>query len=177
MAARHNAHTMATSTARDFLQPALLDRLTDDARDNRTEPREMRAMNKARMRAAVLRDLAWLFNSTQQASDFDWTPYPHAQRSVLNFGLPALSGKTASSIDSRELEQMVRQAIIDHEPRILPASLQVEATTTAPLLERQNHLSFRITGKLWAQPMPLELMLQTDIDLESGHVRVQDLLG
>lgn len=166
---------MATSSARDFLQPALLDRLTDDDRDKLTEPRDQRAMSKARMRAAVLRDLVWLFNATQQASDVDWNQYPHAQRSVLNFGLPALSGKTASSIDISELEQMVRQAIIDHEPRILAATLQVEANIMAPLLQRQNLLSFRITGQLWAQPMPLELMLQTDIDLESGHVRVQDL--
>ena len=166
---------MATSSASDFLQPALLDRLTDDDRDKKTEPRDQRAMSKTRMRAAVLRDLAWLFNATQQASDVDWNPYPHAQRSVLNFGLPALSGKTASSVDVPELERMVRQAIIDHEPRILAATLQVEATSAAPLMERHNLLSFRITGQLWAQPMPLELMLQTDIDLESGHVRVQDM--
>lgn len=166
---------MATASAQDFLQPALLDRLTDNDREHQTEPRDQRAMSKARMRAAVLRDLAWLFNATQQGNDVDWGPYPHAQRSVLNFGLPALSGKTASSIDSHELERMVHQAIIDHEPRILAATLQVEATTTAPLLDRQNLLSFRITGQLWAQPMPIELLLQTDIDLESGHVRVQDL--
>ena len=57
---------MATSSARDFLQPALLDRLTDDDRDKLTEPRDQRAMSKARMRAAVLRDLVWLFNATQQ---------------------------------------------------------------------------------------------------------------
>ncbi len=166
---------MATSSTSDFLQPALLDRLTDDDRDKKTEPRELRAMSKARMRAAVLRDLAWLFNATQPSNGIEWEPYPHAQRSVLNFGLPALAGETASSMDVPQLERMVRQAIIDHEPRILAATLQVEATTTAPLMEQQNMLSFRIIGQLWAQPMPLELMLQTDIDLESGHVRVQDV--
>jgi len=35
-----------------------------------------------------------------------------------------------------------------------------------------NALSFEIEGDLWAQPMPLRLLLQTDMDLESGHVRV-----
>ena len=166
---------MAGSSASDFLQPALLDRLTDNDRERRTEPREHGAMSKDRLRAAVLRDLAWLFNATEHSGEVDWEAYPHAHHSVLNFGLPALSGQTASSLDTRTLEDMVHQAITHHEPRILPASLRVEATTTAPLLERHNLLSFRITGQLWAQPMPLELMLQTDIDLESGHVRVQDL--
>ena len=166
---------MATASNRDILQPSLLDRLTDDHPDKTLESREQRAMTKSRMRAAVLRDLAWLFNATRQSSDVDWAPFPHAERSVINFGLPALSGKTASSMDIRELEQMVRQAIIDHEPRITPETLQVEATSAAPLLEQHNLLSFRITGQLWSQPLPIEMMLQTDIDLESGHVRLQDL--
>ena len=166
---------MAGPSASDFLQPALLDRLTDNDRERRNEAREHGAMNKDRLRAAVLRDLAWLLNATEHSGVDDWAAYPHAHRSVLNFGLPALSGQTASSLDTRTLEDMVQQAILDHEPRILPATLRVEATTTASLLERHNLLSFRISGQLWAQPMPLELLLQTDIDLESGHVRVQDL--
>ncbi len=166
---------MAGPSASDFLQPALLDRLTDNERERRTEAREQRAMGKDALREAVLRDLAWLLNATQQSGDFDWEAHPEARRSVLNFGLPALSGKTASSVDTRALEDMVHQAITDHEPRILADSLRVEATTTAPLLERHNLLSFRISGQLWAQPIPLELLLQTDIDLESGHVRIQDL--
>ena len=165
---------MATS-AQDFLQPALLDRLTDDDPGHRTEAREQRSMSKARLRAAVLRDLAWLFNASQQTDADAWIGHPHAQRSVLNYGLPALSGQTASSIDVAVIEAAVRQAILDHEPRILPASLRVEASASAPLMEQHNQLSFRIHGQLWAQPMPLDLLLQTDVDLESGHVRVKDL--
>lgn len=165
---------MVTS-AQDFLQPALLDRLTDDEPGKRSEAREQRSMSKARLRAAVLRDLAWLLNATQQSDPEAWAPYPHAQRSVLNYGLPALSGQTASTVDVGALEAAVRQAIVDHEPRILAATLRVEASTSVPLLEQHNQLSFRITGQLWAQPMPLDLLLQTDVDLESGHVKVKDL--
>ena len=35
--------------------------------------------------------------------------------------------------------------------------------------ENPNHnaLSFEIEGDLWAQPVPLRLLLQTDLDLES----------
>ena len=49
----------------DRLQPALLDRLTDDEPDKKVEPREARVLSKRRMRESVLRDLAWLFNATQ----------------------------------------------------------------------------------------------------------------
>ena len=33
----------------------------------------------------------------------------------------------------------------------------------------------RITAQLWAQPVPLELVLRTELDLESGQVQVQEL--
>ena len=49
----------------DRLQPALLDRLTDDEPDKKQEPREARVLSKSRMRQSVLRDLAWLFNATR----------------------------------------------------------------------------------------------------------------
>ena len=52
-------------TPQDRLQPALLDRLTDDEPDKKQEPREQRVMSKRRLRQAVLRDLAWLFNATR----------------------------------------------------------------------------------------------------------------
>ncbi len=49
----------------DRLQPALLDRLTDDEPDKKQEPREARVLSKSRLRQSVLRDLAWLFNATR----------------------------------------------------------------------------------------------------------------
>ena len=33
---------------------------------------------------------------------------------------------------------------------------------------------FRISGELWGQPYPLELLLKTDVDLESGEVRITE---
>ena len=45
---------------------------------------------------------------------------------MLNFGLPALSGQTASSLDVSDLARAIREAIIDFEPRILPATLQIK---------------------------------------------------
>ena len=49
----------------DRLQPALLDRLTDDEPGSREEPVEARVLSKRRLRQSVLRDLAWLLNATR----------------------------------------------------------------------------------------------------------------
>jgi len=162
-------------TPQERLQPALLDRLTDDEPDKKLEPREYRVMSKARMRQAVLRDLAWLFNATRLESSLDLSRAPDVRRSVINYGLPALSGRAATSLDVTELERSIRQAILDYEPRILPATLRVTALLQAHQLDHHNIVGVEIQGQLWAQPVPLELLVRTEIDLETGHVEIADL--
>ena len=100
--------------------------------------------------------------------------HPYARASVVNFGLPALSGRTASSIDATELEKAIRRAIEEFEPRILPASLRVRALEADGFKERYK-VGVEITGLLWAQPVPLELLMRTEIDLESGKVTVSEI--
>jgi type VI secretion system protein ImpF len=162
-------------TPQERLQPALLDRLTDDEPDKKLEPREHRVLSKSRMRQAVLRDLAWLFNATKMESGTGMAKWPHAQRSVINFGLPALSGETASTLEIQDLERDIRQAIIDFEPRILPDTLEVKALVELSALDHHNVIGIQIHGQLWAQPVPLELLIRTEIDLETGKVQISDL--
>ena len=161
-------------TPGDELQPALLDRLTDDEPDRKLEPRRERVISKRRMREAVLRDLAWLFNTTRMDPNMDPVTLAHARRSVVNYGLPPLSGKTASSIELTDLERAVRQAILDYEPRILAASLRVRALESGRF-EQHNVIGVEISGQLWAEPVPIELLVRTEIDLETGQVEVTDL--
>ena len=166
---------MATSRAQDRLQPALLDRLTDDEPDSSVESSDSRVINRNRLRDLVLRDLAWLFNAPALTGNIDWDSVHHARRSVLNYGLPALSGLSTSGLDLGQLQSQVRQAIIDHEPRILPDTLAVEAVVSNAQLDHHNLIGFRISGQLWAQPVPMELLLRTDIDIETGRVAVSEL--
>ncbi len=165
-----------TPPPRDRLQPALLDRLTDDEPDKKLESREERVINKAKLRQAVLRDLAWLFNSTR-ITDVDFSRLGYVRESVINYGLPALSGETASTLDIIELEKSIAQAIMDFEPRILPGSLVVESILREDQMSRHNVISVQIRGSLWAQPVPLEMLLHTEVDLETGQVEIRDIAG
>jgi type VI secretion system protein ImpF len=133
-------------------------------------------LSKSKLRQAVLRDLAWLFNATRLEAGTDLSSAPHVRRSVVNFGLPALSGRAASSIDVIDLERAIRQSILDFEPRILPATLSVRALLQASALDHHNVIGVEIKGQLWAQPVPLELLVRTEIDLETGAVEIADLL-
>lgn len=169
---------MAELASRERLQPALLDRLTDDAPDNRQpEPREARVINKSRFRHGVLRDMAWLLNATRMAESDELAGLDHVYGSVVNYGLPALSGETASTVDVLDLEERIRSAILFYEPRILPNTLEVHALVSENELNQHNVVSIEIRGSLWAHPIPLEMLLRTDLDLETGEVRIHDIDG
>ncbi|MNN16524.1 Lysozyme [compost metagenome] len=161
---------VAEIAARDRLQPSLLDRLTDDDPGNPQEAPDKRVLSLHQLKASVLRDLAWLLNTTSLLDSATTLGTP-AGASVINYGLPALAGNSASNIDLAALERIIHQAIATYEPRILAHTLKVRAQA-APGEMNANALSFEIEGDLWAQPAALPLLLQTEVDLESGHVRV-----
>ncbi|CAE6709272.1 type VI secretion system baseplate subunit TssE [Paraburkholderia haematera] len=163
---------MAELTARERLQPSLLDRLTDDEPGNAQESRERRVLSMRTLRQAVLRDLAWLFNSSGIGILQDLEAFPLAAQSVVNYGMPDFSGQTASGIDIEGVARRMRQAIWDFEPRILRNTVQVR-----PLAFDQsahNQLIFELEGELWGQPVPERLFLKTELDLEMGEIRVTD---
>ena len=165
---------MVEAGARDTLQPSLLDRLTDHDSRKRVEGREDRVISRSQLRAYVLRDLSWLFNTTTLSAEVDSSRDPLAEGSTVNYGLMPLSGKLASSLDLGELERMIRQTIIRFEPRILPQTLTVRGLPSSDAVTHHNMLTFEITGSLWAHPYPLELLLKTEVDLESGEIRINE---
>jgi type VI secretion system protein ImpF len=166
---------MAELTTQEKLQPALLDRLTDTRPEQSQESREERVISDSALKQAVLRDLQWLFNSTQLSSDDELTTLPHVSNSVLNFGMPAMAGQLISTLDRAGLEHMIKNAILNFESRILPNTLEVALLTSEDAQDHHNVLEFHIIGQLWAQPMPLELYLKTSLDLETGQVELDDL--
>jgi type VI secretion system protein ImpF len=90
-----------------------------------------------------------------------------------------LGGQTSSTLDLQALERAIREAILRFEPRLLADTLEVEADADALWqqhgLDGHNRVSLRISGQIRAQPMPLELLLRTDWDLETGQVSLSEL--
>lgn len=173
---------MAELSSRDRLQPSLLDRLIDDDPQKTSESLDARVLTRQQLRAAVLRDLSWLFNDSRQEPEVNslhvdalalWRNHDHARRSVLNYGMPAFSGVTLSSMDTLAIEHSVAEAIRNFEPRIDPATLNVEVKIDQA--SHHNTLQIVIRGQMWSQPVPLELLLAADVDVETGNTRVREL--
>lgn len=167
---------MAELVAKERLQPSLLDRLTDYAPTEKAESREQRVMSYRQLRQSVLRDISWLLNTTAFEALEDLSVAPYVARSVVNYGIPALSGTNLSSVDAGNLERKLKQAIMDFEPRILADSLRIEILVAGDQMS-QNSLSFKIEGDLWAQPLPVHLFIRSDLDLETGEVTVKEIGG
>jgi type VI secretion system protein ImpF len=129
-----------------------------------------------RLREAVIRDLGWLLNTANLTAVHDLAPYPEVAASVLNFGLPDLTGHSASGIDVAEMEGLLRTAILRFEPRILRNTLTVRLVRDETKMSH-NTMAFDIVGEVWGQPVPTRIYLKTEIDLEMNEVRVSDSLS
>jgi len=167
---------VAELTTKERLQPSLLDRLTDNAPDKKQESRDQRVLSTKKLREGVLRDLSWLLNAVNLSSIQNLDDYPEVARSVVNYGMPDLAGHTASGVDVHALERLLRQAILEFEPRLMRKTVKVRLKLAESQLNH-NAMTFDIEGELWAQPMPLHMYMKTEIDLEIGQVTVSDYSG
>lgn len=167
---------MAELTTQERLQPSLLDRLTDDEPDKPVESRDKRVISASKLRECVTRDIAWLLNCVNLGKDELLADYPDVARSVVNFGIPDLTGAAVAGLDGAMLQRQLRDAIHAFEPRLTAETLKVMVSADAARMDRRS-LSFRIDSEMWAQPLPLNLFLKTDVDLETGRFNVADTGG
>ncbi|WKB55663.1 type VI secretion system baseplate subunit TssE [Eleftheria terrae] len=182
---------MPTPLAHDRLQPSLLDRLIGaDAPHDGAD----RTLSRRQLREVVARDLVWLLNATRPEppqEDDPWAAGPampsgggehrrrwheasHARASVLNFGLPAMTGASQGAVDRRRLQRELAEAIRRFEPRLIPETLEV-AVEGAASERSHSQLRLVIKGQLWCEPVPLDLWLAAELDLETGHARLREL--
>ena len=155
------------------LLPTLFDRLRDEAPSRTSELPSEYAVTPARMRDIVQRDLAYLLNTTNAEDLIDRTRHADAASSTINFGVPPLAGSYLSERKWADIERIIRRAIHDYEPRLIP-----ETVTVVPLMkeggatDEYNVLLFEIRALIHLQPYPLAFTVQSAVDLETNRMRV-----
>jgi type VI secretion system protein ImpF len=164
---------MADANRHDRLQPSLLDRLTDNSPESKRDSFDQQALSMQQLRQAVMRDLAWLLNTTNLEATDDLTGHTRAQASTLNYGVPSFTGLTASSDRQTSLEHGIAAAIRQFEPRIKPNTLRVRLREESSG-DALPAMVFEIQGELWAQPVPQQLFLETSIDIATRLAVVTD---
>ncbi len=161
---------MADPGITERLQPSLLDRLTDDNPTELKETAQESVIDMRRLRAIVLRDLGWLLNTVNQSADIDPEEFPYAANSTLNYGIIDISGKRSAEARPYDLERLLEKAIEAYEPRIVAGSLAVQLANSDG--GQRSKIVFNIQADLWAQPVPLEIFMRTELSVASGDMKV-----
>lgn len=110
---------------------SLFDRLVSDDDDapqvmlGQRMTRRHRTTHLEILRGQIERDLLDLLGTRRMSAGFDLSAWPRIEKSVLNYGIPDLSGSTGSSIDVRQLQRQLTKVIKWFEPRLQPDTLSV----------------------------------------------------
>lgn len=163
---------MADRMISERLQPSLLDRLTDHDPSAKTERRDDRVIDIKTLREIIQRDLSWLLNTANAGKLIDNDRFPRASNSVLNYGIREVAGDYSSVERADRIRRSIQSAISRFEPRIREGSVDVSLRKDEDE-QRQTIISFDIHADMWAQPLPMELYLRSEMDITTGQLKLE----
>lgn len=173
------------------INPTLFDKLVADLEidDQRDDPKidagqvsrattmrlypilKLERFNESALRATVLRELNWVLNTTHLGSVQDLKPYPEVATSVLNYGVPDMTGKLLQrgSVQARARE--IKEGIRRFEPRIAPRRLDVTADTG---VSKPNAVTFVIRADVTSAVKALPVEFKTDVEIDTGSATLRE---
>ncbi len=135
------------------------------------EPVSQRVVSMQQLRESVLRDLSWLLGTTSYDSDRSLDAWPEVRRSVLNYGLPSVAGIGLTGFDADAAAGRLQKVIELFEPRLT----HVRVTPEGQGGRTDNYtIGFRVEAELWGQPTPQQLLLRTQIDIDTAEIVIRD---
>ena len=157
------------------LLPTLFDRLRDDAPQRQTEAASEYTVTRTQMRDIIQRDLTYLLNTSNREDEIARGRYPAAASSTINYGVPPVAGSYLAEHKWADIVKIVRRAIVDFEPRLIPGSLDVKPLLKKDAPKRYNVLLFEISGLIHMDPYPMAFTAQSSLDLETGRMNVRSV--
>jgi type VI secretion system protein ImpF len=156
-----------------------------DSRDGRASyrdgDREVTARSKERregtseenLRRHLSNDMASLMNTISLDAAVDLSEYPYIQKSVLNFGFGDLSTLSDKNYAASEISRFIRETLIRHEPRLVPASIEIHINKDAESITQR--LTFDISADMVASPVDVPLDFVAEVDLGVGKIQMTKL--
>lgn len=123
------------------------------------------------VRASVRRELSWLLNTVHLEAGSDLSLYPEVKTSVLNYGLPDLTGRSSTVKAVKDRGAEIEAAIRAYEPRLDPGKLRVEARASVGL---DNAIAYVIHGDVTAAVKALPVQFFASVEVETGEAVVQE---
>jgi type VI secretion system protein ImpF len=167
MRAFRAAHEAGDATSKVELRTTDGDRIVAG---RRLRPRQV--ITEKVLRHEVARDLDALLNTVALESTVEMDEAPFARKSILNFGLPDISNLTIDTTEIKRIPEEIRAAVVNFEPRLAAASLQIERDLTLDPAELK--VRFLVRADLTCYPVQVPVEFVADI-VESGKIVVNRL--
>lgn len=126
--------------------------------------------NEKALRGTIRRELNWLLNTTQMDAAQSLDDYPEVKSSVLNYGVPDLTGRASILAAVQTRSDQIHEAIRLFEPRINPETLSVEIGSSS----RDYAVSFVIRGDVVSAVKAMPVQYVADLEAETGAARVRE---
>ncbi|PJI84244.1 type VI secretion system protein ImpF [Yoonia maricola] len=123
------------------------------------------------LREHVRNHLATLMNSIRLDAAIDLSDAPHVAKSVLNYGFQDLSNLTRNELTAPMISQSIKQSLMDHEPRLVPGSIDVKVTALRE--DQHQRVAVHVTADLIADPADIPVEFEADVDTGAGKVVLQ----
>ncbi len=130
-------------------------------------------VNEAQLRRHLEADLAALLNTIQLGSSVDLNEAPHVKKSIVNYGFRDLSGISVAEIRTPAMIGAIKQSLLDHEPRLVPASLDVQVRQAEG--DSRQRLSITVTAELMGDPVDIPLDFDAEVDVGAGKLKMSKL--
>lgn len=151
------------------LKPSVLDRLIDHEPDAKRESARSRSQVIRELKASVREDLEHLLNTRVRC-----VPWPPAlkelKQSLVNYGIPDLTGASLGTSKEREDFCRVVQSVIGQFDRRLK-KLTVRLGDQSESLDRS--IRFTIDAVLQAEPTPELIVFDSTLQLATGTFEVK----
>ena len=152
-----------------LLLPSVLDRLIDNDPQVHLEASASRNQLLRDLKQAVRRDLENLLNTRIRCIAWP-AELPELRQSMVNYGIPDLTGTPlASSREREEFRRTIQSVILLYEPRL--KKLKVTLGDQADAIDRT--IRFRLEAILQAEPAPEPVAFDSTLRLTTGSFEVK----
>ena len=132
-----------------------------------------RATNEQALRRELSEDLATLLNTVNLGSTLDISNLPYVASSILNFGLADVSALTVDEMAVADVSAELCDILRTYEPRLVPASLEVERVVDADTTDMR--IRFLIRAEMRASPVDVPIEFVADLEIETAKMQISRL--
>ncbi|MCX7561634.1 type VI secretion system baseplate subunit TssE [Sulfitobacter sp. F26204] len=146
---------------------------TADAQGGPRSLQRRDGLDEATLRKYLQIDLNALLNTVELGSAIDLTDVPHVAASIANYGFGDLSNVSAAEINSPGIKQAIRNSLVNHEPRLVRESIEIEVVE--PEGDNRQRLSISVTAELMGDPIDIPLNFDAEVDMGAGKLKMSRL--